>query len=123
MLIEEHMTVSLGHFDGPTEHCTDISEAMQQAGIATDGETKNALGSVLKMAVLSDGEITPVQRSKRNADVADVDSFEKAARRVAIKNLEEPQGNPDVHSFCSFSNTHIEENLGGVGLSLGSNEN
>ena len=54
-----------------------------------------------------------------SADVEDVHSFDRAERRVAVKNLEEPQGNLDVHSFCSFSNVHIEENLGGVGISLG----
>ncbi|CAD6244657.1 unnamed protein product [Miscanthus lutarioriparius] len=43
------------------------------------------------MAVLSDGELTPVRRSKRNADVVDVDSLERVERRVTIKNLEKPQ--------------------------------
>ena len=75
------------------------------------------------MAVLSDGELTPVRRSKRNADVVDVDSLERVERRVTIKNLEKPQGNLDVNSFCSFSNVRIEENLGKVGISLGGNSN
>jgi hypothetical protein len=47
----------------------------------------------MKMAILSDGELTPVRRSKRNVMIADVDSFERAERQVAVKNLEEPQGN------------------------------
>ncbi|CAD6217740.1 unnamed protein product [Miscanthus lutarioriparius] len=54
------------------------------------------------MAIMSNGELTPVRRSKRNTEVADVDSLEKAERRVAVKNLEEPQG--------------------GVGISLGDND-
>jgi hypothetical protein len=45
--------------------------------------------------------------------------LEKVERRIAVKNLEEPQGNLNVNSFCSFSNTRIKENLGGVGISLG----
>jgi len=92
------------------------------AGVVDDGESKKDLGSVMKMAIMSNGELTPVRRSKRNAEVADVDSREKAERRVAIKNLKEPQGNLNVNSFCSFSNVHIKENLGGVGISLGDND-
>ena len=65
-------------------------EAMVEAGVSADG---NVLGSVMTIAVLSDGELTPVRRSKRNADVADVHSLEKAEKRVAIKNLDYPQGN------------------------------
>ena len=33
-----------------------------------------------------------MRRSKRNVNVADVDSLEKAEKRVAVKNLEETQG-------------------------------
>jgi hypothetical protein len=122
MMDVEQVQVSLGHLDELTEgdaHHVD-SVALLKAGVVADGETKTDLGSVMKMAILSDGELTPVQRSKRNVMIADVDSFERAERRVAVKNMEEPQGNIDVHSFCSFSNVHIEENLGGVGISLGS---
>jgi hypothetical protein len=108
---------------GGTQHLGDLSDAMLEAGVAVDGESKKELGSVVKMVVLSDEELTLVRRSKRNADVVDVDSFERAERRVAVKNLEEPQGNLDVHSFCSFSKVRIEENLGGVGISLGGNDN
>jgi hypothetical protein len=107
---------------GDAQHHGDLSNAMLEVGIAANGET-NDLGSVMMMMVLSDGELTPVWRSKQNADVVDVDSFERAERRVVVKNLEEPQGNLGVHSFCSFSNVYIEENLGGVGISLGGNDN
>jgi hypothetical protein len=33
-------------------------------------------------------------------------------KRVAVKNLEEPQGNLHVKSFCSFPDVRFEENLG-----------
>jgi hypothetical protein len=72
----------------------------------------------MKMAVLLDGELALVRRSKRNADVADVDSLEKAETRAAVKNLEEPQGNLNDNSICSFANARIKENLEGVGISL-----
>jgi len=36
----------------------------------------------MTIAVMSDGEITPVRRSKRNADVVDVDSLEKAEKEL-----------------------------------------
>jgi sugar-specific transcriptional regulator TrmB len=57
-----------------------------------------------------------VRRSKRNADMADVDSLQKAEKRVAIKNLEETQGETFVNSVCCFSNDHIEKNLEGVAV-------
>jgi hypothetical protein len=41
--------------------------------------------------ILLDGELTPVWQSKRNADTADAGSLEKAEKRVAVKNLEEPK--------------------------------
>jgi hypothetical protein len=130
-LDEEHAEVSIGHFDGATEgaiadgaqHLGDPLDAMLEAGVAADGGSKFELGSIMKMAVLSDGEFTPVRCSKRNADSVDVDSLERAERRVAVKNLDEPQGILDVHSFCSFSNVRIEENLGEVGISLGNKDN
>jgi hypothetical protein len=97
MIDEEQMEVSLGRFDGPTEgvvtggaqHVGDLSDAMLEAGVAADGESKKNWGvsrrwrfclteSSLKCSVA------------RNADVVDVDSFERAKRRVAVKNLEEP---------------------------------
>jgi len=83
----------LGIFDGPTEgdaHHHGDSDAILEAGIAANGKTKNDMGSVMKMAVVFDGDLTPVRHSKRNADVVDVDSFERAERRVVVKNLEEP---------------------------------
>ena len=96
---------------------------MLEAGVSADGGATKELGSVMTLAVLSDGELTPVWRSKRNAGVADVDSLEKAEKRVAIKNLEENEGNAKINSFCSFSNIRIEQNLKGVGISLGDNKN
>ena len=75
---------------------------MLEAGVSADGGATKELGSVMTLAVLSDGELTPVWRSKRNAGVADVDSLEKAEKRVAIKNLEENKGNAKINSFCSF---------------------
>jgi hypothetical protein len=115
------MTVEEACADG-AHHIADLFGAMLDAGVAADGMSKQELGSVMKMKVLSDGELTTVRRSKRNAGVADVDSLEKAERRVAVKNLEEPQGNLNVNSFCSFSITRIKENSGGVGISLGNTD-
>lgn len=51
--------------------------------------------------------------------MTDVRSLEKAEKRIVVKNLEEPQGNLNVKSFCSFPKIRIEENLGGVGIRLG----
>jgi polyhydroxyalkanoate synthesis regulator phasin len=130
-IAEEQMEVSIGQLAGAREggtadgaqHVGHLLDAMLEAGMAANGESKNVLGSVMKVAVLSDGELTPVWRSKQNVDLADVDSFEKAERRVAVKNLEERQCNLIVHSICSFSNGRIEENLGRVGISLGNDDN
>jgi CHASE3 domain sensor protein len=74
------------------------------------------------MVVLAYGELTPLRCSKCNADVAHVDSLEKAEKRVAVKNLKETQGKPIVNSVCAFSNILIEQNLGRVGISLGDSE-
>jgi len=41
----------------------------------------------MTLAVLSDGELTPVRRSKRNAGVADVDSLEKAEKGLPSRTL------------------------------------
>jgi hypothetical protein len=103
------------------QHIGAALDAMVNAGVSVDGESNNVLGSVMTMAVLSDRELTPVQRSTRNADVADVHSLEKAEKRVAIKNLEAPQGNENtvINSVCSFSSDRIEKNLQGVGIYLG----
>jgi hypothetical protein len=128
---EELTEISVGHFASATkgaiadgvQHLGHLLDAMIEAGVAADGGSNNELGSVMKMAVLLDGELTLVRRSKRNADLADVNSLERAERRVAVKNLEELQGNLDVHSICSFSNVRIEKNIGGVGISLGNKDN
>jgi hypothetical protein len=92
---------------------------MLGAGVAADGGSERELGSVMKLAILPDGVLTPMWRSKRNADVVDVGSLEKVEKRITVKNLGEPQGNLHDKSFCSFSKIRIEENLGGVGISLG----
>jgi hypothetical protein len=119
--------ISAGQVDGAAEgafadgaqHLGVLLDAMVGARVTADGESKKELGSVMKIVVLSYGELTLVRRSKRNADVADVDSLEKAERTVAVKNLEEPQGNLNDKSICSFFNVCVKENLGEVGISLG----
>jgi hypothetical protein len=76
---------------------------MLGAGVAADGGSERELGSVMKLAILPDGVLTPMWRSKRNADVVDVGSLEKVEKRITVKNLGEPQGNLRDKSFCSFS--------------------
>jgi len=127
---DEQMEVSVGQLDGAAgevadgaQHLGALLDAMIEAGVTADGGSKKELGSVMTMAIPSDGELTLVRRSKRNAVVADVDSLEKAEKRVAIKNLEETQGKANVNSVCSFSNVRFEQNLGEVGISLGDKEN
>jgi hypothetical protein len=109
-----------GVVESQDQHLGILSEAMLQAGLAADGGVHREMGSVMTMAVLSDGELTPVRRSKRNADVADVHVLEKAEKRIAYKNLEEPRGNASavINSFTSFSSDRIEQNLGGIGITL-----
>jgi hypothetical protein len=127
---DEQMDVSVGQLDGATQgkvadgaqHLGALLDAMIEAGVTADGGQKKN-GEVMMIAVLSDGELTPVRRSQRNADVVDVDSLEKVEKRVAIKNLEETQGKSCVNSVCSFSNVRIQKNLEGVGISLGVKEN
>jgi hypothetical protein len=86
------------------QHLGVLLDAMVDVGVSADGGSNDVLGSVMMMAVLFDGELTPVRRSKWNADVADVHSLEKAEKRIAIKNLEEPQGNENaiINSVCFF---------------------
>jgi hypothetical protein len=128
--IDDQMEASVGQFVGATEgevadgtqHLGALLDAMIEAGVQADGVPEKEWGSVMTMAVLADGELTPVRRSKRNVDVADVDSLEKAEKRVAVKNLEGTQGKPFVNSVCAFSNIHIEKNLGGLGITLGDND-
>jgi len=105
------------------QHLGILSDAMGEAGLSADGGTKKELGSMMTMVVLSDGELTPVRRSKRNADVADVHALEKA-EKIAYRNLEEPQGNVNalVNSVTSFSSDRIEHNLGVIGITMGDGE-
>jgi hypothetical protein len=105
------------------QHLGILLDAMLGAGVSADGGSEEEFGSVMRMAILSDGELTPIRRSKRNAVAADVGSLEKAEKRVAVKNLEEPQGNLCNNSFCSLSNFRIKENLEGLGIIMGANEN
>ena len=130
MIEGEQVQVSVGQSDGAAggiaygaQHLGPLLDAMLEARVSADGGAIKELGSVMTLVVLSDGELTPVWRNKRNAGVVDVDSLEKAEKRVAIKNLEENEGNAKINSFCSFSNIRIEQNLKGVGISLGDNEN
>jgi hypothetical protein len=74
------------------QHLGAAFDALVNVGVSTDGESDNILGSVMAMVVLSDGELTSVRHSKRNADAANVHSLEKAEKIIAIKNLEAPQG-------------------------------
>jgi hypothetical protein len=112
---------SEGVFVMEDQHLGVALDALVGAGISADGGSDNVLGSVMTMAVLSDGELTPVRRSKQNADAADVHSLEKVEKRVAIKNLKDPQGNANavINLVYSFSSDRIEQNLGGVRISLG----
>jgi len=120
MFDNERVEISVGQINGAAEgvfadgaqHLGVLLDAMLGARVAADGESKKDLGSVMKMAIMSNGELTPVRRSKHNVKVANVDSLEKAERRVVIKNLKEPQGNLNVNSFCFFSDVCIKENLG-----------
>ncbi|XP_066361565.1 uncharacterized protein [Miscanthus floridulus] len=82
---------------------------MLEARVSADGGATKELGSVMTLAVLSDGELTLVRSSKQNVGVTDVDSLEKAEKRVAIKNLEE---NEEVEKRMKPSNlliTHDNE--------------
>jgi hypothetical protein len=130
-LPKEQMQVAVGQdnrvaggalADG-VQHLGILLDAMLGAGVLADGGSEEEFGSVMRMAILSDGELTPVRLSKRNADAADVGSLEKAEKRAVVKNLEEPQGNLCNNSFCSLSNFRIKENLGGLGLIMGDNDN
>jgi hypothetical protein len=81
---------SRGIADG-FQHLGALLDAMIEAGVSADGGSKKELGSVMTMAVLSDGELTPVRHSKWNANVADVDSLEKAEKKSYYQ---ESRGNP-----------------------------
>jgi hypothetical protein len=98
MYAKERVEISVGQVDGAAEgafadgaqHLGALFDAMLGAGVTADGESKNEIGSVMKVVVLSDGELTPVWRSKQNVDFSDVDSLHKAESRFAVENLEEP---------------------------------
>jgi len=60
---------------------------MLEAGVSADGGATKELGSVMTLVVLSDGELTPVRSSKRNAGVANVDSLEKAEKGLPSRTL------------------------------------
>jgi hypothetical protein len=113
-----------GVFAIEDQHLRVLLDAMVDAGVSADGGSNDVLGRVMMVVVLSDGELTLVRRNKRNADVIDVHSIEKAENRIAIKNLEESHGNVNavINSVCSFSSDRIEQNLRGVGISLGGKE-
>ncbi|CAN6169946.1 unnamed protein product [Urochloa humidicola] len=84
-----------------------LLDTMLRAGVAANGASNGSteLGSKTVMAALSpgsDGHLTPFRRSLRTAGDADVDSVEKAGIRVAIKNLEEPQGTLQRNTLDTF---------------------
>lgn len=68
------------HAEG-AHHLGILSKAMLEAGVAADGGIEKEFGSVMELAILSDGELTPVRRSKRIVDVADMGSLEKAEKK------------------------------------------
>jgi hypothetical protein len=63
--------ISVGQVDGAAEgtfaigaqHLGALLDVMLGAGVTADGESKNDLGSVMKMAVLSDGELPQYGRA------------------------------------------------------------
>ena len=88
------MQVSVGQSDGAAggiadgvQHLGALLDAMLEAGVSADGGATKELGSVMTLAVLSDGELTPVRCSKRNAGVANVDSLEKAEKGLPSRTL------------------------------------
>jgi hypothetical protein len=60
---------------------------------------------------------TTLRRSERSKSTADVHILQKTEKVAAKKNLESPG-----MSFTSFSNSKIAENLGKIGINLGSSE-
>jgi translation initiation factor IF-1 len=60
---------------------------------------------------------TTLRRSERSKSSADVHILHKAEKVAAKKNLESPG-----MSFTSFSDSKIAENLGRIGINLGSSE-
>jgi hypothetical protein len=105
------------------QHLGILLDDMLGAGVSADGGSEEKFRSIMRMAILSDRELTPIRWSKRNTVAADVGSLDKAEKRVAVKNLEDSQGNLCNNSFCSLSNFCIKENLEGLGIIMGANEN
>lgn len=62
---------------------------------------------------------TPERRSRRRAASVDSDSIERAAKLVAKHNLEEQHGNTTKHSFLSFDDKRVANNVGSIGISTG----
>ena len=99
MFDNERVEISVGQINGAAEgvfadgaqHLGVLLDAMLGARVAADGESKKDLGSVMKMAIMSDGELTLVRRSKQNAEVANVDSLEKAEKKSCCQ---ESRGTP-----------------------------
>jgi hypothetical protein len=60
---------------------------------------------------------TTLRRSERSKSTADVHILQKTEKLAAKKNLESPG-----MSFTSFSDSKIAENLGKIGINLGSSE-
>jgi len=46
-----------GFFQDETQQLGDLYDTMVQAGVASNGDTKKELDSVMKMAILSEGEL------------------------------------------------------------------
>ena len=73
MFDKERVEISVGQIDGAAEgafahgaqHLGVLLDAMLGAGVAADGESKKDLGSVMKMAIMSNGELTPVTTGDR----------------------------------------------------------
>lgn len=73
------------------EHIIGTSlEAMLGAGVSADGGSDKELGSVMKVSVLSEGELTLVRRSKWNAETADVHSLEKTKKKLLSRTSKLP---------------------------------
>jgi hypothetical protein len=72
MLDRDYTEVSVGDIGATIEeacadgahHIADLFGAMLDAGVAADGMSKKELGSVMKMTILSDGELTQYAKAK-----------------------------------------------------------
>jgi hypothetical protein len=119
-------------FDGEDFDAMDMLEN----GISPDDEVQEALDvSVVRpakdaaaqqeMAAIPAAD-TPSRKSKRRADSVDEHSLERAERMKAACNLDLSAGKGTKtrpnSSFIHFSNEHVVDNIRGVGISLGENE-